>query len=221
MQEKLKIKVDDKYVLDQATYDAFAEEMGKMTPSGGKQSFVVYGTVYKASGQTVKRQKLIALDVDLRGAAIFRTARTIEEIEKNGGFEFLQESESDGKGNYSAEFFEWQFSKSERKKADVVIYAINANGKITGRSRIVNSEDYSETGEVKELDIIIADEEEKTEYDKLMHELIPYLDENGLKLPDIAGSSDQIKFISTELDEFEERIQLVVDAESLQKKSFT
>jgi hypothetical protein len=37
-------------------------------------------------------------------------------------------------------FFDWQYSQAERKKADVVVYAVEGQA-ITGHSRVVNSDD--------------------------------------------------------------------------------
>jgi hypothetical protein len=215
LQDKLKVRFNDSFVVDQATFEAITDEMQRSSASGS-QSFLVMGTLYKRTGEIARYQRLVALDVDLRGAAIYRTAKTLDEIKKNGGFEFLGETSSTVSGIYVVEFFDWQFAAAERKKADVVVYAVDGDDTILGRSRIVNSNDYSESGEVKDIDILIVNEEEKTEYDNLMNALTPFLEESKVVLADLAKSADQVAFTAAELDEPRERIQLAVDAEVLE-----
>lgn len=207
--EKLKIKHNEAYVADADMYAALVSGFAN------EKAFSVRGTVYRRSGMIVKRQRLIALDVDLRGAAVYRTVKTLAELEQNGGFDFIAETISDAKGAYIVEFYDWQFANAERKKADVVVYALDEKGNITGRSRMVNSEDYADTQEVTGLDILLANAEEKTEYENLMNELVPFLDENKIQLQELSTSVDQIQFVSSELDEPRHRVQIAVEAELL------
>ena len=215
LQAKLNIKFDDKYVVDQPTYETLMDEMNKAGNTDKPNSFVVRGTVYNRKGEVVKRQKLIALDVDLRGSAVYRKVKSLKEIEEYGGFEYLSKRSSDSQGNYYIEFFSFQFASAERKKADVIVYAINKGGEIIGRSRMVNSEEYSDKGEVANLHVLLTKKEERTEYEILMGKLIPFLKESKVNLRELALSKDQVKFTSGELDEGETKIQIAVDAESL------
>lgn len=181
-------------------------------------SFVVTGTVFNRQGESIKRQKLIAFDVDLRGAAVYRTVKSISETEASGGFEFLAEGLSDINGNYYIEFRSPQYARAERKKADVIVYAVEKRGEIVGRSRLVNSKDYSDQGVVRNLDVLITKTEERTEYDLLMRKLLPFLEESKVKLNELSGSNDQVVFTATELDESDARIQIAADAESLRTR---
>jgi hypothetical protein len=66
-------------------------------------------------------------------------------MDKVGGFEFLGVGTSDNRGDYEITFYDWQYDRAERKKADVVIYAAEEaqnSFRLIGRSRMVNSTDY-------------------------------------------------------------------------------
>ena len=73
---------------------------------------------------------------------------------------------------------------AERKKADVIVYAVNENNEVLGSSRLVNSEEYSSEGEVQRLDVIIKNDE-RTEYAILMNKLLPFLEESKVRLLEI------------------------------------
>jgi hypothetical protein len=181
-------------------------------------NFVVTGNVFNRRGGSVKRQRLIALDVDLRGAAVYRTVKSIRETETNGGFEFLAEGLSDINGNYYIEFRSSQYARAERKKADVIVYAVNKQGEIVGRSRLVNSREYSDQGLVRNLDVLITKTEDRTEYELLMSKLLPFLEESKVRLNELGGSNDQVLFTAAELDKSEAKIQIAADAESLRTR---
>ncbi len=215
LQAQFNIKYDKEYVVDQATYDRLMEEIVKADIPGKSDSFVVTGTVYDRTGDTVKSQKLIALDVDLRGAAVYRTVESINDVQKHGGFEFLSQGYANFNGYYHFEFYGFQFEEAERLKADVIVYALDQNGEIIGRSRLINSDDYSNTGEAGDLDVLITKVEERTEYEILTGKLLPFLKENKVELIELADSNEQVAFTSGELDENQIKIQTIVDAESL------
>ncbi|OEU69578.1 MAG: hypothetical protein BA863_17090, partial [Desulfovibrio sp. S3730MH75] len=164
-----------------------------------------------------KRQRLFAFDLDLRGVAVYRTIKDIAEIKENGGFEFLGQAVSDNQGNYRITFYDWQYWQAERKKADVVVYALDGE-EVIGRSRMVNSEDYSDKGLVRELDVIISKEDKRTEYEALMSALSAFLKESKTSLDEIAKSWDQLVFTAGELDIDQSRINIAASAELLVKE---
>ncbi len=213
-QAKVNIPIDESLLLDNATYDAMVEKIREKKLTLGNNGFTVNGTVYDNSGAPAKRQQLIAFDVDLKGAAIYRQVSTLKDILKNGGFEYLGETYSDAKGFYIIKFFSFQYKKAERKKADVIVFAVE-DDLIIGRSCIVNSEDYSDKGEVKNLSVLITKNNRKTEYEMLMAALNPFLEESRVRLIDLAKSEDQVHFVAGELDEDESKIRIAVDAETL------
>ncbi|MFC2146443.1 hypothetical protein ACFLRT_03680 [Acidobacteriota bacterium] len=169
----------------------------------------------KPTGEAVPNQKLYAFDVDLRGAAIYRTVQKLDELKEHGGFELLDKLTSDRKGAYKFTFTYEQYKTAERKYADVIVFA-QVDNEIIGRSRLVKSTEFTDSGEVRDLDVIIAREiGDKTEYELLMAKLNPFLEESGVALADLASSPDQVSFTAQELDEKAEKIQVAVLAKSL------
>jgi hypothetical protein len=152
--------------------------------------------------------------------AVFRFIaryRASQKSKKNGGFEFLGEAVSDNQGNYRITFYDWQYGQAERKKVDVVVYAVEKE-KIIGHSRMVNSEDYFDKGLVRDLDVIITVEDKRTEYKVLMNELNASLKESKTSLSAIATSRDQLVFTAGELDVDLLRINIAASAELLAKE---
>lgn len=216
LQAQLNVPVDDSVLVDEATSLAIATALKERGLTAASRSFTVAGSVSLASGEVKKRQQLLAFDLDLRGVSVYRAIKNLAEIEKNGGFEFLSEAVSDNLGNYRITFYDWQYGQAERKKADVVVYALEKE-KIIGHSRMVNSEDYSEKGLVRDLDVIITQEDKRTEYEALMQALNAFLEESRTSLGEIATSRDQLVFTAGELDVDQSRIDIAASAELLIK----
>src|SRR3989338_3956996 len=220
LQERLKVSVDQSTLVNEATSLAIEGALKERGLMAASSSFTVTGTVRLRNGEVKKRQRLLAFDLDLRGVAVYRTVNSVEEIKKSGGFEFLSEAVSDNLGNYSITFYDWQYGQAERKKADVVVYAVERE-EIIGRSRMVNSEDHSDKGLVRGLDVIIALEEKRTEYEVLMNGLNAFLKESKTSLREIAKSRDQLVFTAGELDVDQSRMDIAASAELLVKPEET
>lgn len=217
LQEQLNVPVDKSTLVNEATAVAIAEALKKLGHTAASRSFTVTGLVKLQNGAVKKRQQLLAFDLDLRGVAVYRTVKSVEEIKKTGGFEFLGQAVSDNLGNYSITFYDWQYGQAERKKADVVVYALEGED-VIGHSRLVNSEDYSDKGLVRDLDIIITQEEKRTEYEAFMNGLNAFLKESKTSLAEIAKSRDQLVFTAGELDVDQSRIDIAASAELLRKE---
>jgi hypothetical protein len=218
LQKKLNIEPDEKVLMDQSTYSGMIEELKKSDNTEKYQLFSVSGSVINERGEKIKNQNLLALDIDLRGAAVYKTVRSKEEIEKNGGFEWLGEARSEVNGNYRIEFYDHLFQHAERNKADVVVFAVDNKGNITGRSRMVITEDYFDQSEVRDLPVLVKQKEDRTEYEILMGSLMPFLSENKMKLTELSRSQEQISFLAGELDLRAPHIQLAVDADLLMEQ---
>ena len=216
LQVQLNVPVDDSVLVDEATSLAIAEALKKRGLIAASRSFTVTGTVRLQNDAVKKRQRLLAFDLDLRGVRVYRTIQSLGEIQKYGGFEFLGEAVSDNMGNYRITFYDWQYGQAERKKADVVVYAIEGE-EIIGLSSMVNSEDYSDKGLVRDLDVIITQEDKRTEYEALMNELNAFLKESKTSLGEIAKSRDQLVFSAGELDVDQSRLNIAAIAELLAK----
>ncbi|HKO95843.1 MAG TPA: neuraminidase-like domain-containing protein [Pyrinomonadaceae bacterium] len=214
LQKQLNVPVDQSTLVDEATAIAIRESLIARGFVSASKSFTVSGTVRFSNGQLQKRQKLYAFDLDLKGVAVYRTIENVAEIQRSGGFEFLGETVSDNKGAYEITFYDWQYSEAERKKADVVVYAIDGE-EIIGRSRIVNSDDYSDKGQVTNLVVSIMRRDPRTEYEILMEVLEPFLRESKTTLGEIAASSDQLIFTAGELDLELAHLKIAASAEQL------
>jgi hypothetical protein len=217
LQAQLNVPVDESTLVDEATSMAIAEAMKQRSLTTASRSFTVTGTVRLPNGSVKKRQRLLAFDLDLRAVAVYRTLKKLAEIQKNGGFEFLGEAVSNNLGIYSITFYDWQYRKAERSKADVVVYALEGE-EISGCSRMVNSEDYSDKGLVRDLDVIITQEDKRTEYEALMHALNVFLEESKTTLSEIAKSQDQLVFTAGELDVDLAHLSIAASAELLAKR---
>lgn len=217
LQHEWRVPMEDYTLVNDATIAAIADALEQRELTEAKDSFTVSGTVRLQDGTIRKQQRLWAFDLDLRGVAIYRTVMTPAEIEKNGGFEFLGETMSDNQGNYSLTFYDWQYQHAERKKADVVMYAIEGDYelRIIGHSRMVNSEDYSSTGFVQGLDVTVAQTDTRTEHKIVMDALNVFLSESQTTLRTIAVSQDQLSFTAGELDLNLTFINLAASAELL------
>ncbi len=186
-----------------------------LLPPDGINEYSVSGTVTGTNGAPARNYRVMAVDVDLKGAAVYRKVTQHQEL-LGEGFEYLGEAITDSNGNYSIRFTVEQYAKAERSRADVVVYAI-AEPRITGRSHLVLSRDYSAAGQVTGVDIALFQADERTEYDRLMSRLLPFLDESGVGLADIAMSAEQVAFVAEELEESPGKIQLAADAEIMRK----
>jgi hypothetical protein len=217
LQKRQKVRADRSVLVDEATALAITAALKERGLIATSRSFTVTGAAKLRTGEPEKRRRLIAFDLDLRGVSLYRTIKNIAEIRKNGGFEILGEAVSDNLGNYRITFYDWQYRQAERKKADVVVFALEGEN-IIGRSRMVNSEDYSDKGLVRDLDVIITREETRTEYEMLMGKLKAFLRESNTTLSDIAKSRDQLVFIAGELDADLSRIHIAANAEQLARE---
>ncbi len=202
-------------IVDEITADKINAEADALQ----LQTFTVSGKTLKRTGEAAPSQKLYAFDVDLRGAAIYRTVEKLGELKEHGGFETLAELSSDRKGRYKFTFTSDLYKEAERKYADVIVFAVE-NDEITGRSSLVKSTEYTDSGELRNLDVIISREVgDKTEYELLMPELYRFLKESKVTLAEMASSPDQISFTAQELDEAPVKIQVAVRAETLRSDS--
>lgn len=218
LQKQLGVAAENGALIDVATATAISELLGRRGLTAASRSFTVSGTVALPDGTPKRNQALLAFDVDLKGIAVYRDAQTLQELEDSGGFEFLGRTESGGKGQYELTFYDWQYRRAERKKADVVVFAVaevDGETRILGRSERASAEAYSETGLVRNLDVLVSQQDERTEYEVLMSSLEPFLRENEVALREIADSSEQLAFTASELDLEPARLQIAAAAELL------
>lgn len=203
LQRRLQVPIHDDSLLNSETIAAVSRALREQSLTESAAAFTVAGTVLRVDGSAQKRQRLLAFDLDLRGVALYRTATNLSEVATHSGFEFLGEATSDTQGQYQITFYDWQYLRAERKLADVVVYAVEGEQgaeRIIGRSRMVHSEDYAATGVVQGLNVIVANTEQRTEYEQVMTPLLPFLKESETTLGAIALSGDQLTFTAGELE---------------------
>ena len=99
-----------------------------------------------------------------------------------------------------------------------MVYALTDKDEIIGRSRVVNTEEYSEKGFVRGLDIILSNKDKRTEYEALMDPLNTFLKQSKSSLAEIAMSSDQLAFSASELDVERSLLNVAARAELIVKE---
>ncbi len=217
LQARLNAPIDDSALMDDAASTAIEEALEKRGLTDASRSFTVAGKTKQADGSIKKRQPLVAFNLNLGAVAVYRTVKNVAEIQKNGGFEFLGEAVSDNLGNYRITFYDWQFGKADRRKADVVVYAMQKK-QVIGCSRLINSEAYSQNNLVRDMDVIITEKDTRTEYKAMMGELKTFLDESKSDLSKIAVSHDQLVFTAGQVDTDRSRVRIAAMADSISKQ---
>lgn len=185
-------------------------ETGSNGSNGDGREYKVTGKV--TGNKAVEDINIVAFDVDLRGAAIFDTAQSLNELEKSEGFELLGKTTTNQFGKYEIPFKTQSFIKSEKGKADVIVYAAR-EGRIIGRSSLAHLKDYNEKL-IENWDIPLdGGTRSFSEYEIIQKETKPLL--QGLSWKQIAFSSKTIKFLADESEIDFTKITLFVKAGEL------
>ena len=222
LQAQLKLRADKSRLLDEATLSALRTALDQRGLTAASRSFVLCGTARLDSGEVRKQQRLLAFALDLRGVAAYRTAKTIAEIAKRGGADFLGEAVSDARGAYRITFYDWQYPVTADAVA-VAVFAVAADQRaaIVGRSGLVDRTDWLDNRMLDDVDVIIALADTGTEYETLIDALKTFLKQNGANLRDIASSSDQLKIVAAALDVDPDRLAIAAAAELLAQQRGT
>ncbi len=172
--------------------------------------FEISGTVLDSYRKPIPGHKVIAFDVDLRGAAIYGSVQSLEEIQEKGGLEILGEAKTDRKGEYTIWFGQPDFQQAERDLADVVAYGVeesiddtgSSTNTITGISRLAYKKEYERKNRIERLDIRLSSDRYQalTEYARILQEVTPFLRESDIELQQLSTSEDQISFLSEEIN---------------------
>src|SRR5450755_4450911 len=118
--------------------------------------YKVSGQVFNSNREPIASQEVMAFDVDLRGAAIYNTATTIQEIQANKGFEQLGKTKTTTDGYYEVIFGKKDFEINEIGLADVIVFAVDEQ-KIVARSILATTQNYTNGVEIQGLDITLSD----------------------------------------------------------------
>ena len=85
-EQQANIPANNSVLADAATLAALAAKLKDKQITTQGNSFTVTGTVFDTAGLVAKRQPVIALNIDLKGAAAFRTITSLQAAMKGGGF---------------------------------------------------------------------------------------------------------------------------------------
>jgi hypothetical protein len=75
--------------------------------------YKVSGQVFNFNNEPIVGQEVPAVDVDLKGAAIYKTASSIQALRANRGFEFLGTTTTNADGYYEIVFTEEMYKRNE------------------------------------------------------------------------------------------------------------
>jgi hypothetical protein len=176
--------------------------------------YKVSGLVTNQSGDPIPNQPVVAYDVDLIGAGYYAKLKDLAVIQRKGGMQLLgHDTVSGADGSFSITFTHEQFAAAEVGLADVVVYAYN-NNEVIGRSALSVISDYVNGTELNGWNVVMDDPNAKgpSEYHQLISVVNPFMTLSKVTLEQIAGSSDQINFLSTELQQDLGHITILVRA---------
>lgn len=221
-QKEQGLSVRDGILIDSATATALTTALKIQGHLNSKLKNSVSGKVVVQNRETIGNRKLWAFDIDFKGVRVYKELKFAKQLmAAKGGFEFLGETVSLPNGFYEIRYYDWMFSKSERKRADVVVFSIEGDH-IIGHSLLVQpKERYAQNVEVT----ITLPSKTKGEYKHIHNQITAYLKENsGLQTNTTAFNlvpatsnltSDELAFISGELDIPLDKILTLVRAHTM------
>jgi hypothetical protein len=184
----------------------------------GKNTYLVGGYVYSAMQQTLENMTVIAMEVNLLGAAIFDTAETLAVLDNSGGFEKLGETTTDAAGYYAIHFDAVKYQQMEADFADIVVYATVAD-KIVGHTSLTLTSGFGGKKELENLDITVSNPQVKglSEYAILLRTVTPIVEKSKISLFQLDGSLKQLQFLATQTGQSLQNLTLLVQADKLRK----
>jgi len=191
----------------------------KKEVSSPEQQYKVSGQVLNSTNEFIASQGILAVDVDLKGAAIYRTVTSVRAIKATDGFDLLGTATTDADGFYEVVFTNQMYQRNELGLADVVVFAVDGD-KIIARSKLTTQKDYIKS-ELTHWDIQLPDASKRgvSEYTRLIQVLGPFVKENGLQLFQLSVSADQVDFLATETQQDQSHTSLAVQADQLRNDS--
>ncbi len=213
IQLKNKLHFDDTLLVDQTTADLLnrmLKDKGLLTED---KKYSVSGKVLNSAGEGLGGKPVLAYDVDLKGARIYKTAKTTDELKSSGGMELLGKAVSQPDGSYTITFSADQFSHAEQGLADVVVYVVKGR-RIIGLSNITTDADYVDGLSIENLNVVLSGSTERgiSEFTLLLKQVNAFLGISNVKMQDIYDSPDQVSFLASEIKQDRNKIQLLVQA---------
>ena len=184
-------------------------------PERGEEEveYTVSGTVLNQRKEPIPDQTLVAYDVDLVGAAYYRTLKTTRDIYKKGGMEKLGTATSDKNGNFNFKFKKGVFIHFEIGAPDVVVYAVDKD-QVAGASPLSMESDWNGTTNLQNWNVLLTNKDIRgaTEYALLTAAVKPFVEENKLSLYQLADSADQQLFLANETNQNADHVSVLVTA---------
>ena len=211
-QKQQQLSVNPNQLLDTVTTNALAKSLQGMGYLDTKMRNTVSGKVTHSEGTYVPKIRLLAFDMDLKGIGVYKKLKFYKQLlALREGPEYVGEAVSDAQGFYEVVYYEWMFTKSERKRADIVVFAIKGDA-IIGRSRLVQNAPRSAQ------DVAVTlDETKRTKgiYKPLYQQVASFLKDNGLKIAELGEEAEYISFVAAELGLEELQLQYLLSALAL------
>lgn len=225
IQTQNKIQVSIAALVDAATAAIINQLLKSKGLLDAVTSYSVSGTVFNGLNEGLPAKTVMAYDVDLKGARIYRTAKTVNDLTASGGMQPLGSTTTAADGTYTINFTSDQYAAAELGLADVVVYAVLSQitaaglnqGIILGMSRLTTDADYSGGTTVTGLNITLASATDRgvSEYARLSQAVNNFLKISGVLISNIFDSTDQQQFLAKEIQEDPALVTLFVQAAQL------
>jgi peptidoglycan hydrolase-like protein with peptidoglycan-binding domain len=181
---------------------------GDPKPGDGKKGghkYIVSGTVYNADNSIIDHQGVVAYDIDLLGAGVYKKADSLSELISKGGVQYLGAAVTDENGSYRIEFTEDSFITGESNVGltpDVIVVATEGT-KILGKSLLSKRSDFRDY-QLLNWNIRLSDDLDKrgsTEFQIVSSAVLSFLDAQVVKFKpwQLHASNDMVEFVSDEL----------------------
>lgn len=117
------------------------------------QGYTVSGKVLNVYVETLDEQDVLATEVNLRSAAVYKTAKRVEEHRARDGFVFLGNAKTDVDVDYEIAFNSATLLRKKMVLANVVAFAVDMYGNIIGCSALALVKSFEIVTEVAGLTI--------------------------------------------------------------------
>jgi len=221
-QSQNKIPGNTAVLVDQATADflnRLLKDRKLLDDAGGAaaaKTYTISGKVLNARSEALEGKSVQAFDLDLRGARIYKTAQTLDEITANKGMRPLGSAVSRTDGTYSITFTNQQLNPAEPGLPDVIVYAVKDN-KIIGRSALSTDTNFTNGNLLQGWDVVVAGIADRgpSEFTTLLQQVQDRLRISSVAMNELLDSTDQIDFLATEIEQPVNNVQLLITANQL------
>ena len=216
MEFQLSVDLPADGMLDIITRERMNHACKEREKQDNPKTYQVSGYVYSVLNQPLANIGVIAMNVNLLGAAMYDTADSLTDLTNNGGFDQIGHTITDATGFYSIGFDAKQYRPTASGLAEVVVYATEEDT-IIGRSALASKSNYNNNRQIENLDITLTEVSIRavSEYAALVKAITPILENSKLRLFQIAGSVKQLQFLATQTGQTLTKITLLAQADAI------